>query len=182
MNRFSAVALILLFAPLAVGQIPTSGNIFVGYSYYNTNIAPNRGGLNGWDASLEGKVFPLLGIVADFSGNYGSLNFHTLNVTCPTTGCPTNISTHVDNVLFGPRLSVSVGKFRPFAEAMVGVAHANTNGAGSDTSFNAALGGGLDYHIFHLLAWRFEGDYVRTSLFSRTQDNVRFSTGIVFRF
>ena len=65
---------------------------------------------------------------------------------------------------------------------MIGIAHANTNGFGSDTSFSTALGGGLDYRLIRLVAWRFEGDYVRTSLFNGTQHNARISTGIAVHF
>ncbi len=56
------------------------------------------------------------------------------------------------------------------------------NGIGTDFSFATALGGGLDYKIIKPVAWRFQGDYVRTSFFGGTQDNVRISTGIVLRF
>jgi opacity protein-like surface antigen len=87
------------------------------------------------------------------------------------------------NFLFGPRVSMSVGKFRPFAEALFGGAHVSANnGVSSDTSFATALGGGLDYKIIRPLAWRFQGDYVQTRFFSTTQNNVRISTGIVLRF
>ena len=87
------------------------------------------------------------------------------------------------NFLFGPRVSFSVGKFRPFAEALFGAAHVDANnGVGSDTSFATALGGGLDYKIIRPVAWRFQGDYVQTRFFGATQNNVRLSTGIVFRF
>jgi opacity protein-like surface antigen len=77
---------------------------------------------------------------------------------------------------------VSVGKIRPFAEALFGAGHISTNGAGSDTSFATALGGGVDYHLIPLVSWRLEGDYVQTRFFSTTQNNVRLSTGIVLRF
>jgi opacity protein-like surface antigen len=78
---------------------------------------------------------------------------------------------------------MSVGKFRPFAEAMIGVGHVNVNsGGGSDTSFATALGGGLDYKIIRPVAWRLQGDYVTTRFFGATQNNVRLSTGIVLRF
>jgi len=185
MRRVFILAVALLcFTGLAAAQIPTSGNIFFGYSYYNTDLSSiDRANTNGWNGSLEGRVFPFVGIVADFSGHYGSQNFPA---ACPV-GIPTcnpsinfNVSEH--NVLFGPRVSASVGKFRPFAEAMVGIGHVNANGGGSDTSFATALGGGLDYKLFHLLAWRFEGDYVQTRFFSTHQNNVRLSTGLVFRF
>lgn len=175
-------ALFLLLASSALAQVPTSGNIFFGYSHYSTDLAPNRGSLNGWEGTLEGKIVPYVGIVADLSGDYGSLNFKPLNVLCPTTGCPTHISTHVTNVIFGPRVSVPIGKFRPFAEAMAGVGHVSTNEFGSDTSLATGLGGGLDYRLLHFVGWRFEADYVHTSLFSRGQNNVRISTGVVFHF
>jgi hypothetical protein len=174
--------LIFFFASLAGAQVPTSGNIFVGYTYLNTNLSQHSSGLNGWEGSIEGKFFPFVGIVGDFSANYGSLNFTGPGVTCPTTGCPTNINTHIDNFLFGPRVSAPVGKFRPFAELLFGASHANTNGFGSDTSFATAVGGGIDYKFFHLLGVRFEGDYIHTDLFNRSQGNFRFSTGLAFHF
>ena len=61
----------------ATAQIPTSGNIYAGYSYYNTNLGATRQGLSGWEGSIEGKFFPIpfLGIFADFSANYGDLKF-----------------------------------------------------------------------------------------------------------
>jgi hypothetical protein len=172
---------LLLFAGLASAQIPTSGNVFFGYSYYNTDLSSlGRSGLNGWTGSLEGKVLPWVGFVADVSGVYGSEN---IPILCPGPPCPSvSISAHQENALFGPRVSFSVGKFRPFAEALFGAGHINTNGAGSDTSFATALGGGLEYKIIRPVAWRFEGDYVQTRFFSATQNDVRLSTGIVLRF
>jgi len=176
-----------LFGTLAAAQIPTSGNLFAGYSYYNTTLGINgRQSLNGWEGSLEGKLFPIpfLGIVADFSANYGDLKFPNPAATCPVQiDCePLSVNSHVDNFLVGPRVSVSVGKFRPFAEALIGVGHVTTHGFGSDTSFASGIGGGLDYRLISLLGWRFQGDYLHTSLFNTTQNNVRLSTGIVLRF
>jgi hypothetical protein len=96
-------------------------------------------------------------------------------------------TTHEFSVMFGPRISLSVGRWTPFGQALFGVAHINTNSSyGSNTSFATAFGGGLDYRIVKPIAWRFQGDYVRTqfSLASTgfTQNNFRFSTGIVFHF
>jgi hypothetical protein len=173
-----------LLVGLAAAQIPTSGNVFFGYSYYNTDLSSiSRIGTNGWEASLEGKVFPFIGIVADFSSHYGSENFSN-TILCPAPTCPPTITANVSehNYLFGPRVSVSVGKFRPFAEALFGAAHVNANAGGSDTSFATAVGGGLDYRLIRLVAWRFQGDYVQTRFFGTTQNNIRISTGIVARF
>jgi hypothetical protein len=174
---------LVLSAGLANAQIPTAGNIFLGYSYYNTNLSSvDRANLNGWEGSLEGKVLPWIGIVADLSGHYGSQNFP---IVCPVIPgpCPAvNLKVNEHNALFGPRVSVSVGKIRPFAEVLIGIGHVSAQRAGSDTSFATAVGGGLDYHLFPLLAWRVEGDYVTTRFFSATQNNLQLSTGIVFRF
>jgi hypothetical protein len=182
MRKISAIGLILFASTgLAAAQVPTSGNVFFGYSYYNADLSSlGRSNFNGWTGSLEGKVAPWVGLVADFSETYGSED-----VTVPCTGSPcpvVNISTHEYNMLFGPRVSFSVGKLRPFGEAFFGVGHVSENGGGSDTSLATGLGGGLDYRIIRPIAWRFEGDYLQTRFFGNTQNNVRVSTGIVFRF
>jgi hypothetical protein len=172
-----------VFSAAANAQVPTSGNVFFGYSYYNTDLSSiGRANTNGWEASVEGKVIPFLGFVADIDSHYGSQNFVVL---CPGIGCPLTLNANLTehNFLFGPRVSVSVGKFRPFAEALFGGAHVNVNnGVGSNTSFATALGGGLDYKIIRPVAWRFQGDYVQTRFFGTTQNNIRLSTGIVLRF
>jgi hypothetical protein len=173
---------LLLFAAVASAQIP-SGNVFFGYSYYNTDLSSNvnRTSANGWEASVEGKIIPFLGIVADFDAHYGSQNFVSV---CAFGGvCSVNASFTESNYLFGPRVSISVAKIRPFAEVLIGGGHVNVNnGFGSDTSFAEAIGGGIDYKIFHLLAWRLQGDYVGTHLLGARQNNARVSTGIVVRF
>lgn len=184
--RKLVVIIFILFclAVFATAQIPTSGNVFVGYSYYNTSLGVNRQSLNGWEGSIEGKFLPFVGIVADFSANYGDLKFPSPVGTCVigVVCSPVNVNSHIDNFLVGPRVSLSVGSFRPFAEALFGFGHVNTNGFGSDTSFASGVGGGLDYKIFKPIAWRFQGDYLHTKLFNVTQNNVRISTGLVLRF
>jgi len=193
MRKLFLIAFLFLsfssLAGLAAAQIPTAGNVFVGYSFQNTsssalNLISGRANLQGWEATLEGKVFPFMGIVADFSGHYGSSSFQVFPPGPPGGGpFTTTVTGHEEEVMFGPRFSVPVGKFRPFAELEFGVGHINTNnGFGSDTSFATALGGGLDYRIFRPLAWRFQGDYVSTRFFGATQNDIRCSTGIVFRF
>jgi len=189
------VFLVLSCGGLAGAQTPTSGNIFFGYSYYNSGLVVDRASLNGWDGSLEGKVFPHVGIVADFSGHYGSQDFPVCPVFVPVGsgggGCATaNASTHQLNVIFGPRISFSMGRWKPFGQGLFGLAHVSSNGFGSDNSFAMALGGGLDYRIVKPVAWRFQLDYMRTQItltsfgFSPglAQSNFRMSTGIVLRF
>ena len=183
---------LFLFAGLASAQIP-SGNAFLGFSYERTDSSALSGSglltttvsnpnLRGWEASVEGKIFPFIGIVGDVSGHYGSQNFTELTPEGPTT---VNVTGHEQEYLVGPRLGVPVGKFTPFGEVMVGAAHIHTGGtlpSPSNTSFAYALGGGLDYRLFGPVGARVEGDYLRTKFFSSTQRNLRLSAGVVFRF
>jgi len=187
-NALLVTVMLTLFSGAAAAQVP-AGNIYFGYTYYNTDFSPNRGDLNGFQATLEGKLVPFLGLVADFTGHYGSLNLPTFCSLC--TG-PTYASAnaHQYEAMFGPRISFPAGKIRPFAEFEIGVGHVTTSGSAtaafvvpsSDTSYATAAGGGLDYKIIPLVAWRFEGDYVRTHFFGTGQNNYRLSTGLVFRF
>jgi hypothetical protein len=154
---------ILVLVGGAAAQIPTKGDVFFGYSYNHADF--NSAGslnLNGWEGSLTGKVAPWVGIVADISGQYGS-------------------GSSLHNVIFGPRVSFSVGKWTPFVHALIGASHLSGGGA-SDTSFSDALGGGLDYRLIPLVGWRFQLDALQTRFFSARQNDVRFSSGIVLHF
>lgn len=164
MRKLATIAFTLLVLAIAASaQIPTKGNVFFGYSYNRADFnAAGHSNLNGWEGSLEGNVLPWVGIVADISGHYGS-------------------GDSIYNVIFGPRVSVSVGKLTPFAHALIGVGHFSA-GSASDTSFSDALGGGVDYRLIHGIGWRFQGDFLQTRFFSNTQNDFRFSTGIVLHF
>lgn len=179
MSKLVVIFIMLMVAAIASAQIPASGNVFFGYSYYNTSLNANRNSLNGWEGTLEGKVLPHIAIVGDFSGHYGSESLNACNgFDCILIN--TNVTVH--NYLFGPRVSASVGKYRPFAELLIGASHGNADVGGSDTSFATGVGGGLDYRLVRLIAWRFQGDYIHSNLFDTPQNNVRISTGIVVRF
>ena len=182
MRKIAGLSLgILLAAGMAQAQIPTSGNIFVGYSFSQTNSFGGTVGLNGWEGSLEGKFLPWIGIVADFGTGYGTDNF-ALPITCPTSGCGfRSASVRRSTYLIGPRVSVPIKRFTPFAHALFGAAHENNRG-NTDTSFATAIGGGLDYRLIHGLALRLQGDDIHTNFFSTGENHFRFSTGIDFRF
>jgi opacity protein-like surface antigen len=94
------------------------------------------------------------------------------------------VNSKILTVAVGPRVSVSVGRFTPFAHALFGGAHINDSGAASnsDTSFATAIGGGLDYKFIKGVAWRFQGDALHTHFFGAGQNNLRLSTGLVLRF
>jgi opacity protein-like surface antigen len=158
------VAVPLALAGSASAQIPTKGNVFFGYSYNRAEIVSNDGtNLNGWNASLEGKFAPWVGLVADVGATYGS---------------------HVGeyNFLFGPRVSASVGSVRPFAELLIGAGHIGIDHGLSDTSFANAVGGGVDYRVAGPVAVRGQLDWIHTRFFSHGQNDYRFSTGLVLHF
>ncbi len=144
-NVLLSAIILCLFSTLTAAQIPTSGNVFFGYSYYNTDISGlGHNGLNGWQGSLEGKIFHGVGIVADLGGHYGSVPVvPPISPTCVVVPCPGGSppsgSTHIYDALFGPRFSASFGRFRPFAEFEFGVSHVATSPLGSGTSFADAI-------------------------------------------
>ena len=168
-------ALLLTFlAEIASAQIPTKGNVFFGYSYDNTAISRADGGsLNGWDAALEGKLAPWVGLVVDIDGHYGSRSYPAVSA---------NVAEH--NFLFGPRVSVQAERYRPFGEFLIGGSHVSRSSGISDsnTSFANTVGGGLDYRVAGPLSVRGQLDWVTTRFYGATQNGVRFSTGIAIHF
>jgi hypothetical protein len=197
MRRTGLFLLALLqAATLAVAQAPTETqtptptltrvSAFVGYSYFNTNLSPvGRASTYGWEATGEVKLYRWVSVVGDIDTHYGSQGFPICQVF-PNSGqvCSTYTADFIErNFLAGPRVSMPIGNLRPFAHVLVGGAHINAGPfAGTDSSFAADVGGGVDFKLTRRLAWRFQGDYIRTQFFSARQDNGRFSTGPVFHF
>lgn len=152
--------------------------VFTGYSYARLETpSPDRSHLHGWNAAIETKLNPVLGLVADFSGHYGN------RLVAP--GIEQNINTHA--ALFGPRLQMP-GRVRPFAHALFGVARGSAGVFGStsgDTAFGMAAGGGIDADLTDSgrVSWRIiQADYLMNRFFDRTNNNFRLSSGLVFRF
>jgi hypothetical protein len=178
----------LVLSAAGWAQFPTGGNVFFGYSFSQgqafTGLNSGSANMNGWEGSAEAKFLPWIGVAADFDWHYGG---HDL-IGCTGFSCTPkkfrlNASRHT--ILFGPRASISFGRYTPFAEFLLGIAHQTDTGGGisnSDTSFSTAIGGGLDYKLIKGVAWRLQGDEIHTRFFGGAQDYFRFSTGIVFRF
>jgi hypothetical protein len=195
-HKIAAVAFALfLLEGAGLAQVPTNGNVFFGYSYTSVYLTSgSRTNLNGWNGSVEGKILPFVGVVADFSGYYGSAT-SPFSGACPVPvggspgGCVATTSDHVSDYafLFGLRGSFSVKKIRPFAEALFGATHLNVNASGSGaststTSFAQALGAGLDYHLIPLLSLRLQADDLHAGSYAISHNNLRLSTGLVIHF
>lgn len=180
---------LLFFVVAAAAQIPKSGNVFFGYSYSQVQVVSSSAFAsasgNGWHGSVEGKFLPWIGVVGELDWHYGG---HLLT-NCIGTGCTAalvNVNASRHDVLFGPRASISVKRYTPFAELLLGVTHQTDSSSSgqinSDTGFAAAVGGGLDYKLIKAVALRLQMDSIHHSLFGRGQNNLRVSTGIVFKF
>jgi hypothetical protein len=149
-----------LLASLAA-QAQDQAELFGGFSYTRFNSSPAIN-LNGWEISGQYKFTDWLGGVGDFAGQYGS-----------------GASTYT--YLFGPQVSVPA-RLSPFGHLLVGGAHFGADGFGN-SAFSLAIGGGFDVGITDRIYWRTgQVDYLMTQFGGRSQNNFRFSTGILIRF
>lgn len=116
-----------LFLPVTVAaQEAPRAELFGGYSYFR---ADGGGNLHGWNASIAGNVSGWFGLVADFSGHYGS---QSLRVQGPgMVFIDADADADVHNFLAGPRFSYRKNeRLTPFAHALFGVARAHVDGRG----------------------------------------------------
>ena len=158
-------------------------DVFAGYSYLQAN--PGVSGvdsfhLHGGSASVAYNYNTWLSAVADFGG------YNNGNVL--GTGASGTLSTY----LFGPRVTYRhIRRITPFGQVLFGVAHANSSAfktTNSDNAFAMSVGGGVDYKLFdHFSIRPIQADYLMTrfgvgTTGTQTQNNVRLSTGFVFRF
>jgi hypothetical protein len=173
--------------------------VFTPVSSFPISI-PNIERMNGWNGSFEAKLIPVLGVVADASGHYGSYGAsagcEAILICVPVNG---TVNSSLYSLMFGPQASVSLWRFTPFVHALFGVAHINHKAdllalsglSNSDTSFADAFGGGIDFRIVSTVSWRFQGDLLQTRFFNlsapvsfivSTQNGFRGSTGVLIRF
>lgn len=158
-------------------------DVFAGYSYLQAN--PSTAGLdsfhlNGGSVSGAYNVRSWLGAVADFgaytNGNIGRSGFGGTTST----------------YLFGPRISYRhFGRITPFGQVLFGVARTNASAfltSSSQNAFAMTAGGGVDYRLAeHFTLRPMQVEYLmtrfsETTTGTATQNNLRVSTGLVFRF
>jgi hypothetical protein len=174
----------MMMSAAGFAQNPTAGNVFLGYSLNRASTGfSNTGNLNGWELSAEGKMAPFLGFVAGVSSQYGTLQLPLVHLFGGTGTIDS--TTRVESYLFGVRASVSVGRVRPFATAMIGAGHVHEDAldyAYGETCAADSIGGGIDYRLKKRLAWRVQGDLLQTRFHSRLQNDIKVSTGLVLNF
>jgi hypothetical protein len=176
---------------------------FLGYSYLRAVPQLAAGNrlvyLNGGSTSVAFNFNRFFGIVGDFGG----FNDTRLLLTFPS-GAPSQDHQVDQGTVFtylaGPRLSYRKhDRVVPFAQVLFGGIHASDialSGCSvnciflpSENSFALTAGGGLDIRIHHRIALRLiQAEYLMTRFENRNtassamQNDVRLSTGLVFRF
>jgi len=170
--RWSVVFVCLVAATGFTQDFPRA-EIFGGASYANidTNGLSSRQNAAGWESSVSVNALQWIGGEADFSGYYKSIDGVPIRDYSVAAGPRFNVKPIFVHALFGmDRLSASA-----FGES----AHQN--------GFAGEIGGGVEFPVIRYLAVRVSADdvFTRHNIFggSRyTQNNVRASLGIVYRF
>jgi opacity protein-like surface antigen len=186
------LAFSLLFGFSAAAQ--DKADAFLGYSYVHQNYG------NGVDSfNLNGGVFQVAAYPTKWFGLVGEFGLYTPGTVTVNTLLPEPTSTNFQpmgadfSYLFGPRLTFRHGPLQPYVEGLIGGFHISQGlesalGATSANSFAMAIGGGLDLRVSHHFAIRLgQVDYFLTRLpnpaaVTFTQNNFRYSGGIVFRY
>ena len=175
--------LLLIGLPAASQESAPKVEGFLGYSYIRAN--PQTSGLDsfnlhGGSGSFAYNLNNSLGLVADLGG------YHAGNIG--GSGVDANFFSY----LFGPRLSYrGLSKITPFAQVLFGGTRSSANFFGSSFSQNAfamTAGGGVDVRAGERFSLRLvQAEYYLTRFpefpgNNVTQNNLRLSTGVVFRF
>ena len=164
------ISLAFLTLQAASAQEVPKAEVFGGYSWAGGNF-------HGWNASVTGNITKRFGVLADFSGHYGSELDGFL------------IDKDAHSFLFGPRFALRGKKLTPFVYALFGATrfHESATISGqklsdSDTGFSSALGGGLDIKVNKRVAIRaFQLDYFRPNFFGEAHNRGRLAFGVVLR-
>lgn len=169
-SRFVLIFLFLAIVIVPVAARAASSDVYFGYSRLGANaFHANTPGLNGWDAEGQFSFIPLLGVDIDVA-HYGLGAAGALP--------------HTTTAMIGPRLTLGAGGVHVFAHALLGGEHSTNSGnIISSTAITVDGGGGLDFRIVPMFAWRVDADYIDAPDQSPgTASHYRFGTGLVFRF
>lgn len=215
MKRFIlAAALAVVSSVTAFSQAVSDykkGEFFVGYSNGQVDTGldsgssvrdffRDRANFNGINVSGVYNVNRYLGIKGDVSATYNSTRFSNSFTTGGTTATASfNTKNSLYNVVGGVQLkdNSKEGTFKPFAHAMVGLAHVRTkvsdvvcspatpcpiiSDSFSDNGLSGVFGGGLDFRLNNRIQIRaIQIDYNPIRANGETDNNIRIGAGIVF--
>ena len=163
---------VLFFCLTTHAQDTPSWEISGGYSYLKANLnGPGSSfNLNGGAAAVTQNLNHWFGGRLEFNAFSGS-----------TAG--TNVS--AQTITYGPVFAYrKFERMTPFANLQFGAIHASQGYLGISTSaskFAMASGGGFDFNLNNRFAIRVQADYLMSRFLNLRQDNLRFSSGLVFR-
>ena len=177
------VVLIVFLGLLALPLMAQKAEVFGGYQYLRLGSDNSDNGIgnainfNGWDASVTGYFNKYFGVTGDFSGNYATVN---------------GVNVHIYSYTGGPVVGFRKGPVNPFVHVLLGGAHVSASASAEGVSvseskngFTTLFGGGVDVKVNRAVAVRlaeFDWVYYHFSDLNTSNDNVRLTTGIVFRF
>lgn len=183
----AVVMAVMLAVSCVVAQPAAAQSTFEvggGYTYVHTNAPPGEcgcfsmNGANGWLGYHLGHGVAVVGEIAVQ---------HASNIA------GTSADLTLTSFTAGPRYtSYSFGRLQPFAQILLGGAHASgglspgSSGYGSSNGFAMIAGGGLEIKLTESIALRaIEADYCYTRFNNGTNDhqnNLRIGAGLLFRF
>lgn len=165
---FLCLGVALSASPLAAQQTPRIA-VSAGYSFMRFDSSTigfaDYSNLQGANGSLSYNLTPSFGVIAELEGEYGE----HLQVT---------------GWMVGPQVYHHLWGVDLFAHGLFGQSQTRVDIGAPVTNTARALagGGGLDIPISARFSMRaIQADFINTQTFSTRQNNLRFSTGLVFR-
>jgi hypothetical protein len=154
----------------------------------------NRQNMNGWNFGVEESITKHFGFVVDAGGAYSERRI--LLESVPGINESSRSRLRLYTLTGGPQVTLYRGSnFQPFARFLVGGAFFRSrtdlleNNVPVTTPFIAnddglTYGGGGGTDVFFAKRWgaRLAADILRTHLFGETQNNIRATAGLVFRY
>jgi len=173
---FLIVFLSLASAPKAYSQVELYG----GYSHLSLNSAPSNMGSssNGWEGEAYLHLLGPWGVEADYSNHYG------VNPALQLGGNRYYVPRFTE--LYGPRFTLALPRIHPYVHALVGTVNGTAQtltGRVSENALGMGFGGGLNVRgTRHIWLRLVQVDYIRAQFTNNTQNDMRVSAGLIFRF
>ena len=143
----------------------------VGYSYFRFRSAPFNSNMSGLQTSLSYFLNDWFAVEGNTIAAFGSSVFGDRSKALLFTG--------------GARIAWrdSRRRFEPWMHGLIGGLHMLPQTAvGGKTGFAVQAGGGVDYRLSGRASARFGGDYIRSQLYSTSQNNFQIGAGLVINF
>jgi hypothetical protein len=158
---------------LFVGAVPSAAQevpkfeVLGGYAYIRADVSDERVNLNGWTIVLKRNLNPVVALLVDFDGVYGSQHDEDIRL----------VFHPVWSEVYG-----SKGEVSAVCSTVFGVVR-EAEGEDVHYGFGTTLGGGLDVDLNRRLSLRLaQADYEYTRVNVLNHHNFRFVTGVILKF